>query len=68
MEQIQRQRMINFLTYFKKYNTVFTSIYYKDYTEDFQKIFTKQEIEELKDKLKIDLYEYDIIPLCEYEK
>lgn len=56
-----------FLTLYKEYNTLFTSKYYNDETTDFKKIFTKHEIEELKEKLNIELYEYDIILLSEYE-
>ena len=55
------------LTYVKNENKLFHSQHTKKTFSQYQKLFTKQEIEELKEKLNIELYEYDIIPLCEYE-
>lgn len=56
-----------FLTLVKDENIVFTSNFYNDYTECYQKLFTLKEIKELKKTLNIELDEYDIIPLSEYE-
>lgn len=57
-----------FLTLIKDDNILFTSNFYTDYSECYQKIFTLKEIDDIKAKLNIELYEYDIIKLSEWEK
>lgn len=57
-----------FLTLIKDENILFTSNFYSDYSQRYQKIFTLKEIEDIKVKLNIELHEYDIIKLSEYEE